>query len=199
MKKALITIIAIGTMFPATAHAVSLYVAANAGLALLQDSTMSGPGFSYEIGYDQGFLANAGIGIDFGPIRAEGTVQYQENDLESISGNSFGFYFSSGITGDVSTVAYMFNGYWDINTGFSVEPFITAGAGLATVKFDDTIESDDDSVFAWQAGAGVGFALNDHAYLDFTYRYFATSDLSIYDADIDISGHNFLAGLRYNF
>jgi opacity protein-like surface antigen len=195
MKKALITIIAIGTMFPATAQAVSLYVTANAGLALLSDSTVSDPAGTFglfDIEYDEGFLAAAGIGIDFGPIRAEGAVQYQKNELDSITIPGY------VPVGDLSTTAFMFNGYWDINTGFSVEPFITAGAGLAQVEVD-SIADDDDSVFAWQAGAGVGFGLNDKAYLDITYRYFATSDPSIFGVDWEVSGHNFSAGLRYNF
>ena len=99
----------------------------------------------------------------------------------------------------------MLNGYFDINMDSAIEPFITAGVGYAKVEFNDvsvagiSVGDSDDSVFAWQIGAGLGYALNNMASLDVTYRYFATSDPNFDGTDAEIGSHNVSLGIRYNF
>ena len=76
-----------------------------------------------------------------------------------------------------------------------------AGIGLANINADlDSIdESDDDTVFAYQAGLGVGYALNDSATLDLKYIYFATEDADFDGIDAEISSHNVVLGIRFAF
>ena len=65
---------------------------------------------------------------------------------------------------------------------------------------DDVIdESDDDTVFAYQAGLGVGYALNDSITLDLKYVYFATQDADFDGVDVEIASHNIVFGIRYAF
>jgi len=212
MKKILATIIAFGVMAPLAAQAENFYGTVSAGVAVLSNSdfTVIEPPFSPESGeteFKAGYLVNAGAGYDFGNIRAEGVIHYQDNDIDtfSISGVSI------PVDGDFSTLAFMVNGYYDFDTGTSVEPFITGGIGWAQISANDVsvlgipIMDDDDSVFAWQIGAGVGFALNEQASLDLTYRYFATSDPTFdvvgggATVETESGGHNFSLGLRLNF
>jgi len=66
-----------------------------------------------------------------------------------------------------------------------IVPYIGAGAGGSVVGFntdgfgngtDAVFGEKEDVVFAWQAFAGVRFALNDHMSLGVRYRYLATED-----------------------
>ncbi len=198
MKKLLVTIFAIGLMVPAAARAQNWYVTADGGVALLNDSTSTeSGGFSYNSEFNAGFLLDGGIGYDFGSVRAEAVVHYQKTNLDKIEDMSAG--------GDVSGTAVMMNGYYDFKTGYGFEPFITAGLGWAKVKANDVkvggvfLVDADDSVFVWQVGAGVGIAVTDTAFVDLTYRYFATSDPTFDSIDSEIKGNNFSLGIRYNF
>lgn len=198
MKKILVTIFAIGIMVPATAQAENWYVTADGGVALLNDSTSTDDlGFSYNSEYNAGFLLDGGFGYDFGSVRAEAVVHYQRNNLDKIEDMS--------ADGDVSGTAVMVNGYYDFMTSYGFEPFLTAGLGWAKVKANDIkvngvrVLDDDDTVFAWQVGAGVGIAVSGNAFVDLTYRYFATSDPTFDGVDSEIKGNNFSLGIRYNF
>jgi opacity protein-like surface antigen len=160
MKKILVIIFALGVMVPATAQAENWYVTADAGVAILQDSTWTDstvPGISLETEFEPGFLMDAGVGYDFGAIRTEAAIHFQRNNLDNIEG------FDAG--GDFTNTAVMFNGYYEFKTGFVFEPFITGGVGWAKVEANDIsvmgipVGDEDDTVFAWQVGAGAGFAL----------------------------------------
>ena len=68
-----------------------------------------------------------------------------------------------------------------------VVPYIGVGAGGSTMVFDTDgfgdnyvglYGSDSDTVFAWQARAGLRFRLNSQMSLGIGYKYFATEDFS---------------------
>jgi opacity protein-like surface antigen len=69
-----------------------------------------------------------------------------------------------------------------------VVPYVGIGAGGSTVVFDtdgfgeynyaQLYGSDSDTVFAWQARAGLRFRLNSQMSLGVGYKYFATEDFS---------------------
>jgi len=207
MKKILATIIALGVMAPLAAQAENWYGTVSAGAAWLSDANFTGISglfgpFNGDAEFKVGYLVNGGIGYDFGGIRTEGVIQYQDNDVDTILG--------LGAGGDVSSLAFMVNGYYDFDMGSPIVPFITGGIGWAQVSANDVsvlgipITDDDDTVFAWQIGLGFGYALNAQASLDLAYRYFATSDPS-FDVigggtvDSEVGSHNFTLGLRLNF
>ena len=56
-----------------------------------------------------------------------------------------------------------------------------------------------DTVFAWQFGAGVGYALTKQWTLDFKYRYFDTDKPDFDRAEAELSSHNFTLGIRFDF
>ena len=102
----------------------------------------------------------------------------------------------------------MVNGYFEIPTGGRWKPFVTGGLGMARVEMNDfnaegsaTADwSGDDTVMAWQVGAGVGYAINERTTVELKYRYFATDDAEFDDgSELEFESHNIYLGLRFTF
>lgn len=166
--------------------------------------------FSAEAEFDTGFNVGVAGGYDFGPARLEAEVAYRQNDVDRLKINFFGEQFKAKADGDISAASLMVNGYFDIETGSPVTPYLGAGIGVANVSLNDIkaegekVVDDDDTVFAYQFGGGVAFALNESMALDLGYRYFATDDPEFDDVDNDsfeseYKSHNVSLGLRINF
>ena len=91
------------------------------------------------------------------------------------------------------------------NSGLS--PLLSAGIGLAKVKINDFVVpgsglsnwSNDDMVFAYQAGAGIGYDLSKSLTISAKYRYFGTADLEFDTTDADFSSHNIMLGVALSF
>jgi outer membrane autotransporter protein len=117
---------------------------------------------------------------------------------------------------DVHTVFANF--YYDFKTGTAFTPYVGAGLGVAWInqKVSSTFRgwtaaTDDVSKtttnFAWNLGAGVGYALTDNVTVDLGYRYtnfgdgkkFSSTDGTINFQTKDIQSHEALLGLRYQF
>jgi len=174
------------------------YLSLNAGITMPTDSDISEGGESVEIKYDTGYAIGAALGFNFGAGRLEGELGYKAADTDEVSVSGLG---SASLDGDLSVLSFMANGYLDFNVNPTVKPYLMAGIGMANVTFDsnDLDVDDDDTVFAYQAGAGVGFALNDKITLDLSYRYMGTQDPEIEGVDVEYGSHNILAGVRVQF
>ncbi len=60
------------------------------------------------------------------------------------------------------------------------------------------LSSDDsDWAFAYQIGAGIGYAINEKATIQAGYRYFGTDKLSFTKERAEL--HNVTVGVRYRF
>lgn len=193
------------------------YLSANVGVTLLSNSDVSDsalPGVTTVLSqdteeettvlsYDAGMKFGAAIGYRYGNGRIEGELSYQRNDLDETS--YFGFGFDS--TGDVEGTAFLLNGYYDFSNTTAFTPYLSAGLGYAKVELNDyNISgsglpnfSGDDSVFAYQVGLGVGYAVTDKVTLDAKYRYFATEDIELGISELEIASNDFIVGVRYNF
>jgi opacity protein-like surface antigen len=182
------------------------YVSANLGLAMLSDSDVTDstvPGIDMELSYDSGWTIGGAAGYRFSNFRVEGALAYQANDIDETS--AFGFSVDS--SGDVAGTVFLVNGYYDFVNSSPFTPFISAGLGYANVEINDyTIPgsgipayNDDDSVFGYQLGIGVGYSVNENVVLDLSYRYFATEDLEFDTTEVEVASHNFMVGIRYNF
>ena len=185
--------------------APGLYVGGNLGLASLNDSDVSAPGYSASITTDMGASLSGIVGYAFENnfrIEAELVSQANEFDQSSESGRKY------GLTGDIGSAAIMANAYYDFNNKSRFTPFVGAGIGYAAVEVndlhyigyskDDDIE-DDDSAFAYQLSAGVGFEITERITLDLKYRYFATEDLDIDNGTVEYSSNNVYTGIRFSF
>jgi opacity protein-like surface antigen len=209
MKKSILAITGCAMLLLISSFANSAegpYVSGNLGLAIPRDSDVTDstlPGITLDIASDSGLAVGGAVGYGIYNNRFEGEITYHKNDLDKAS--LFGA--DVNITGDTSCLALLLNGYLDFMNETAYTSFITAGLGFAKIEINDFYvpgsglpsESDDDTVFAYQVGAGVGYAVNEKITIDVKYRYFATADLEFDTTTVEYSGHNFLAGMRVRF
>lgn len=208
MKQKLLVIscCALPALFTSAAHSADgLYLGANIGVAMMSDSDISGadvPGGS-ELSYDSGLALGGAVGYRYGDMRIEGEVAYQQNDVDEFSSGGRNFQGD----GDVDGIALLVNGYYDFTNSTAFTPYISAGLGAAKVSINDfnyagsgdSNFDEDDTVFAYQIGLGVGYAVHENFVIDLKYRYFATADPEFDDVEAEIASHNILLGFRYNF
>jgi opacity protein-like surface antigen len=190
------------------AHAVSPYVSGSVGLGYMTDSEVDVSGVhAADLEYDSGFLVTGAVGVKADMYRLEAEVGYQTNDL-----NKFTEPGSTGeavTDGSLNTFSVLANGYLDFGmTDSKIVPFVTAGVGLASVGLESTSDFGgdidvDDTVLAYQLGAGMGIELSPSVMMDVRYRYFATADPE-FDVDgeklkLDVDSHNVMLGMRVGF
>ncbi len=189
MKKIWIVGLAMALMSAGVASSAlaAPYVSGAFGMVSVNDADVSG-NISGELSFDPGFGFIAAVGNGFDGLRGEIEMAYRNNDLDKFSNNN--------TTGDITSLAVMGNLLVDIAVSETVWPFLGAGIGLANVDLDG---DEDDTVFAYQAIAGLGFPLTHVTTLDLQYRYFATADADFNGTDVEYQTHNFLAGLRFEF
>ena len=186
---------------PALAVEGKPYVSVTAGATFLADADFEDSGDTIEAEFDTGYNLGAALGYDFGRGRIEGEIAYRSNEIDKFTYQGV----SVAADGDYSALSFMVNGYLDFKNQSVVTPFITAGIGVANVEADDvsvqgySVGSADDTVFAYQLGAGLGIALNKQLTLDVSYKFFATTDPEFDGADAEYNSHNINVGLRIYF
>ena len=195
--------------FPTTClGATDWYGSMNAGVTFVSDSdiTYNEPGFSgtEKWEYDAGYTFGLAFGKKMEQMRLEGEVSYGLNEVDSVDGISI----PSGYSIETSLLNFMFNGYYDFKSGSDLTPYITAGAGFSRVEADIKLvpivdDNYDDTVFAYQLGAGVGYAMSEIMTLDFRYRFLGTADpefsYPVGTAEAEIFSHNLTVGIHMAF
>jgi opacity protein-like surface antigen len=106
------------------------------------------------------------------------------------------------------------NAFFDIPLGLAFTPYVGGGLGMAFVDYKTSLDlallngiagsnSDDQTNFAWNIGAGVAYSFTQNIALDFNYRYVNAGegrvDVAGIRSDSDIFLHEFLLGLRLTF
>jgi len=211
-----VTVVVLGTNAHArkrTKHrtgtqSTGFYIGANAGLNILDDSTLVNA-FPIDIKYDPGFLVGGVLGYDFGMVRLDAEFAYRTNDASDlILPAPLGGFPAEGST---SALSYMINGYFDIPTSMSLKPYLGVGIGYSTVSleiiepsFFGTLANDSDSVLVYQFSAGIGYEISRTTTLSLGYRYFATDDLEMTTIGavpftIEYQSHEFNIGVRFLF
>jgi len=187
------------------------YISGRFGFVSLTDSNFSfGGGIpDDEMSFDTGFAFMGAGGYDFGMFRLEGEFSYAYNDVDQYRENFFFLSTFNAIDGAIDATSLLVNGYFDFENTSPVTPYVMGGIGFSYVELYDVVLSDgfntlffsdqDDTVFAYQIGAGVEFNFNQTIAMDIGYRYFATSDLSYSGVDVEYGGHRVLIGVRANF
>jgi len=189
MKKTLLLTMLLAALAATPAYAAP-YVSGSVGLGMAGDFKEPALGLSY--GVDSGFVVNGAVGYDFDGLRVEGAVGYQEND-----------YTNDTLGASLLTV--MANGYYDFKTSGKIKPYVMAGLGIAHIKADDYPGSPapwlDDSYFAWQLGAGIGYEVSANTTIDVGYRYLKPEGIecAFHATDVSWESHNILVGIRYKF
>jgi outer membrane protein OmpA-like peptidoglycan-associated protein len=227
-------------------HPRGIYIAAGAGANWLQESDLeaqgglrtalgaAGVGQTGTASFDLGWIGVISLGYAFGNgIRVEVEGNYRENSIDGISGFT-GIRAPRTQSGDVTTWGAMANVFYDINLGwnlggFSIVPYIGAGAGYVQQNWDNvtirgpagvgggsvTVDGDNGN-FAYQLIAGAAFPIAAVPGLALTAEYRFMQSLSddvdaIFrpaagpavvtrgSVEVDNFNHSALIGLRYTF
>lgn len=153
--------------------------------------------------FKNGIFTSAAVGKEYKYFRFEGEFFYQSNDFESASISGI----DTAISGDISSLALLFNGYFDYKNNTDFTPYLYAGLGASMVSLSGLglpdagfgPVSDEDVVVAHQLGCGVSYRMDDNINLDLSYRYFVPSDPSFNTIETEFASHNISLGLRINF
>jgi opacity protein-like surface antigen len=164
------------------------------------------------------FIGGTG-GYDFGFVRLEGELSYKRGELDTVTSTgpnpvpppSTTTTRYTHVDGSLGALAMMFNCFFDLHNDTPVTPYFGGGAGFAALHLSDTFSrgtqlywSDDDTVFAYQAGAGLEIAINRRLSLDLGYRYFATAQANFNknwttETSLKFESHNAAVGFRVKF
>jgi opacity protein-like surface antigen len=205
MKKhlSLLAALLVAGTFSTPAIAADRYVSANIGLSWMNNIDVED--LDYTSASNENFVMDSGIsllgavGCDYGSYRLEAELGYQTNDVNRLT---YGSNSAVDFEGSVSVVSLLANGYVDLASS-GVEPYVTAGVGVAQVSFNEVrpvafgpAVDTNETTLAYQFGAGVAFPMGGNVMLDARYRYFATGDF--WD-NTSIASNSALLGLRIGF
>jgi opacity protein-like surface antigen len=191
---------------PAFALPKPFYASIHAGGCFLEDADLTGNFDSVSLDYDPGPVVTGAFGYDFVGARLEGEIGFRDNGINKVNYQGHSSYPG----GDVSVLSFMANGIADFPLGSPFVPYVNAGIGLALVSINEDrslgidLDSTDDTVFAYQGGAGVGYAVTPEWTVEIGYEYFATLDPKFRTAegdsvDFSYASHSAIAGVRYGF
>lgn len=187
-----------GFAYPAAAGP---YVSATGAATFLSDSDLEDGGVEGEAEFDTGYGFTGALGqswdpLPLGTLRTEIEAGYRKNDVDEIS--ALGITAGGG-DADIRALSGMVNVALDLNL-LLFQPYVMGGVGLANLKFesDDFDVDDSDTVFAYQAGVGVGIPVAIVT-LYGGYRYFATADPEFEGTDAEYHSHNVEVGVRLGF
>ena len=215
---------------PALARNDTWYVGVEGGGMIVEDinfdittpagvrSTRAG-----NVDHDYGYDVGGNIGYDFGGFRVETEVSYRAASVQGYTGTTTtpafnaaglvvnapaGIYNYAG--GRTNVLSFMLNGMLDFGDDDAVQGFVGGGVGVARVKSKLGLNTrgnfldDSDTVFAYQAIAGVRAPLTDHIDASIKYRFFTADKVRLIDItnrafDGRFRSHSLMGGLTYNF
>ena len=151
----------------------------------------------YDVSFDMGWTVGAALGYRFGAVRVEGEGSYfsanvsKMGDFE-IDGDDFDPQPS------ISVLSLMANGWFDVDTGTIISPFLGIGVGALHGNSSQGLRkpaADDAEVvehsgwgFAFQGGAGAGIEVTDGLSVRLGYRLFGTLETTYtYKVDVEDS------------
>ncbi|WP_159761516.1 outer membrane protein, partial [Sphingomonas sp. 8AM] len=213
---------------PALARDKAWYVGVEGGAMIVEDidwsvvgagtnaSTRSG---TATVDHDYGWDVDGVVGYDFGAFRLETEAGYRRASIDSLrttagvplSGSTQanpGTY--DGVGGRTSALSFMVNGLLDFGEDDGLQGFVGGGAGVARVQARASAPNayrfldDSDTVFAWQALAGIRAPLSENVDVSLKYRFFNADNVKLFDArgssyDGRFRSHSLLGGVTYNF
>lgn len=226
MKKSVTCIIVLCFMvIPALSWGASVrpgpYVSGFIGATVTRNTEVSSSQFSNgglvpfndQVEFDPGLNIGGTGGYDFGYMRLEGEMSYKYAEMSNIT-TAEGVRFGNPDGGSIGVFAMMANAFVDLHNSGPITPYFGGGVGFANLylsgDFGDVTANgtffypeDDDTVFAYQAGAGLGIALNRRLTLDIGYRYFGTARATFSNgfdsASLKYESHNAAVGVRVKF
>ncbi|HEX7851007.1 MAG TPA: outer membrane beta-barrel protein, partial [Sphingomonas sp.] len=214
---------------PALARDKAWYVGVEGGAMIVEDIhfDIGATPSAMKVDHDYGYDVDGQVGYDFGMFRVEAEVGYKSANVNTISsslkipaynaggalipggGANAGSYNYAG--GRTTALSFMLNGLLDFGDDDGLQGFVGGGVGVARVKAGKyalntygSFLDDSDTVFAWQAIAGIRAPLTSHIDATLKYRFFNAENVKL----VDVSGrtldgrfrtHSILGGFTYNF
>lgn len=187
------------------------YLDAKDGITFLQNLESSAAGFTGDADTKIGFASSGAVGyaVDIpqtgGTFRGEIEVAYRTNDADELE--IAGIIFD--IDGDITSKSIMFNGFYDFDLGSGWRPYMGFGLGAAQVEMDfetnvAQLVDDEETVFAVQVFAGIGYQFFERLTVSLGYRFFGTDEIEFTDESgarfgTDYQSHGIEAGIRFIF
>lgn len=218
---------------PALARDKAWYVGVEGGAMIVEDihfdigTTPDAAQVDHNYGYDVGGT----VGYDFGMFRIETEVAYKSANVDSYRstlrtpsynaagalivapggavGSNPGVYSYAG--GKTTALSFMLNGMLDFGDDDGLQGFVGGGVGVARVKADKyalntygSFLNDSDTVFAWQAIAGIRAPITDRIDASLKYRFFNADNVKLVDVtgrtfDGRFRSHSIMGGFTMNF
>lgn len=185
------------------------YLGLTGGYAYMDDQDVSGNGNSsmaldsdgLSAGVAIGYLPNSSIPV-INAMRFEGEVTYHTAGIAN-----FAQVGGGQVKGNKAyrTIAYMFNGLYDLPLDSQWSPYIGAGVGIASVGLPINSgagnTSDSDNVWAYQGLVGIGYTPKSipNTQWSLGYRYLATAEANFGNVKADYSTNSIEAGAKFRF
>jgi opacity protein-like surface antigen len=155
---------------------------------------------------------NAFAGYKSSNFRLEGELFYTNNSMTLANGNTIPkntvtdlTQKPNGVPGDCNATTFgaIVNGYYDIETGGQIKPFVGAGIGYtATNLKGEGRDWGSASGLTYQLKAGVGYAISDQQDIYVQYKYInapANYAIGTTSASTDFSYGSVEFGTKFNF
>lgn len=197
---------------PVMAQHTGPYVGAFLGGNYLMTAKGSDNLGSFNLTFDPGLQGSAVVGWDFGsgnPI-GEGRVELEYtrrsnplNEVKFVEGS-----FKAG--GDMVVDSLLLNCWGVFHNRSPWAPYAGLGAGAARMEasglkvIGQPMASGTSTVFAYQLGAGIDYALTNYLNLDLGYRFFNSTQPRFTEANgnkfkMEYFNHSAVLGLRVGF
>ncbi len=172
-----------------------------------------------ENAFETGYGGNLAIGVQvMKRLRVEGEYSYRTTDQEKTITVVRGSSIEVPNVGEVVSHALMVNSIFDFRNSTRFTPYLGTGIGINFVEFSTPAQTIsvpvpgvgsvsavtpgstvDDSVFAYQLMAGVGYWIAREIVGFIEYRYQGAADLMFGTTEAEYGAHNFGAGVRIYF
>lgn len=97
-----------------------------------------------------------------------------------------------GIKHKIDSMSLLLNGYYDIQMGSSLHPFVNLSIGASRLELKEVgAGSNTDTKFSWGGGVGVGYDITQNVTFDLGYRFLNLGK--------EIKSNEFYGGLRFAF
>ena len=143
------------------------------------------------------------VGYDFYtlnqvPLRAELEYAIRTNSTTSWDLKDGGN--AADLKGTWGLQTLFLNAYWDFHNDTAFTPYIGGGIGMGFIQSKYEVNApglsdsynETNTVFAWNAGAGVAYAITDNLSADLAYRFVG---LGYHENDKTVDGQKFKVGM----
>ena len=218
MKNTLLAVAAATTLvFTATyanADANSWYLGVFGGVNWMDGDDSTFIIHDSDIEFETGYAVGGALGYKFeNNIRTEVEFAYRDNKAEKFEYDDFPGS-SLDLDGRIRISSIMANAWYDFDITQKLKGHVGGGMGVASVNAKElgtkkvfgglSIIDGDDTVFAYQGGAGLSYPVGKSVDMTLDYRVFGTREAQLSKRNgiagsISPFNHTILAGIRVSF